>query len=114
MGDHEALLTGLYEAFNRKDIEAVVSVLHPEVSWPNLFGEGRLQGHEAMREMWRDQFSKIDPEATPIAFTPLRDDAVKVLISYVVRTLDGRVFTEEIATNTYQFRDGLIIGMEWE
>lgn len=114
MGDTEALLNRLYEAFNRKDIEAVVSTLHPDVSWPSLFGEGRMQGHEALRRMWREQFSKIDPEATPIRFTRRPDGGVKVLISYVVRTRDGKVFTEEIATNTYRFKDGLIIGMDWD
>ena len=113
MGDTEALLTRLYEAFNRKDIEAVVAFLHPDVSWPNLFGEGRLQGRDAMRLMWRDQFSAIDPEATPVAFTPLPDGRLKVDIAYVVRTMDGKLFTEEMATNTYRFEDGLIIGMEW-
>lgn len=114
MGDTEALLNRLYEAFNRKDIEAVISALHPDVTWPDLFGEGRLRGHEAMRTMWRDQFATINPEATPISFTREPDGAVKVLISYVVRTLDGKVFTEEIATNTFRFRDGLIAEMDWD
>lgn len=114
MGEHEALLTRLYEAFNRKDIEAVVGSLHPEVSWPNLFAEGRLQGREAMRVMWREQFSTINPEATPIAFTTLPDGRVRVEITYVVRTMDGKVFTEEKAVNTYAFRDGQVIGMEWD
>jgi hypothetical protein len=114
MGDTEALLTRLYEAFNRKDIEAVISALHPDVSWPNLFGEGRLQGHEAMRRMWLEQFAKIDPEATPIRFLPQADGSLTVLISYVVRTLDGKVFTEEISTNTYRFKDGKVIGMDWD
>jgi len=113
MGDTEALLTRLYEAFNRKDIEAVISVLHPDVSWPNLFGGSRLQGHEAMRRMWREQFSKIDPEATPIRFLRQPDGSLTVLVSYVVRTLDGKVFTEEIATNTYRFKEGKVIDMEW-
>lgn len=114
MGETEALLTRLYEAFNRKDIDAVVSALHPEISWPDLFGGGRLQGHQAMREMWRDQFSQIDPEATPLAFTTLPDGRVRVEISYVVRTLDGKLFTDERARNTYSFKDGRIIGMEWD
>jgi ketosteroid isomerase-like protein len=114
MGDTEALLTRLYEAFNRKDIEAVIAYLHPDVSWPNLFGEGRLQGRDAMRRMWRDQFAAINPEATPIAYTTLPDGRVRVEIAYVVRTLDGRLFTEEVATNTYRFKDDQIIGMEWD
>lgn len=113
MGDHKALLTSLYEAFNRKDIEAVVASMHPDVSWPDLFGEGRRSGRDALRAMWRDQFSKIDPEATPISITTLQDGRVEVTLAYVVRTLDGKLFTEEVTTNTYRFRDDLVISMEW-
>lgn len=114
MGDSEALLTRLYEAFNRKDIEAVIEALHPEVTWRNLLGADRLHGREAMRLMWREQFKIFDPEATPISFTSLPDGRMEVRIAYVVRNLDGRLFTEEIATNTYSFKDGLIVDMEWD
>lgn len=114
MGDREALLNGLYEAFNRKDIEAVIAALHPDVTWPNLFAGGQLRGHEAMRAMWRDQFSKINPEATPISITELPDDRWQVKIAYVVRTVDGKLFTEEVTTNTYRFEDGKIIDMTWD
>jgi ketosteroid isomerase-like protein len=114
MGETEALLTRLYEAFNRKDIEAVVGSLHPEIDWPNVFGEGRVRGLPALRQMWADWFSKIDPEATPISFTVRPDGRVTVLVNYVVRTLDGKIFTDELASNTYRFKDGLIIGMDWD
>lgn len=114
MGDHKALLTRLYEAFNRKDIDAVVGFMHADVSWPNLFDNRQMTGREALRGMWRDQFAKIDPEGTPISMTVLDDGRVAVKVAYVVRTLDGRLFTEEVVTNTYRFQDDQIIGMEWD
>lgn len=114
MGDHKALLTRLYEAFNRKDIDAVVGFMHPDVSWPDLFGGGRRSGRDALRAMWRDQFSKIDPEGAPISMTALPDGRIVVRVAYVVRTLDGKLFTEEVVLNTYRFRDDLIIDMEWD
>lgn len=113
MGEREALLTQLYEAFNRRDIEAVVGAMHPDVDWPNLFGDGRRRGREAVRAMWRDQFAQIDPEATPIGFTANPDGSVTVKINYVVRNREGRIFTDEIATNTYWFKDGKVVRMEW-
>ena len=38
---------------------------------------------------------------------------MKVESAYVGRTLDGKLFTEELATNIYHFRDGLVLSMDW-
>jgi hypothetical protein len=39
-GDHE-LLAHTYAAFNGRDIDAVLAVMHPEVDWPNGMEGGR-------------------------------------------------------------------------
>ena len=31
----EALLRRAYDAFNARDIEAAIALMHPEVDWPN-------------------------------------------------------------------------------
>ena len=46
--------------------------------------------------------------------TTLADGRIAVKVAYVVRTLDGKLFTEEVVTNTYRFQDDQIIGMEWD
>jgi hypothetical protein len=38
--DHE-LLAHTYAAFNGRDIDAVLAVMHPEVDWPNGMEGGR-------------------------------------------------------------------------
>jgi hypothetical protein len=43
------LLTRTYGAFNARDIDAVLAVLHPEVDWPNGMEGGRVHGHAAER-----------------------------------------------------------------
>lgn len=114
MGDHQALLTRLYEAFNRKDIEAVVAALHPDVDWPNLLDGGRLHGREAVRDYWKRQFAIISPEATPIEIGKRPDGGLAVKIHYVVRAVDGGgLWTDEVTTNIFSFRDGLILRMDW-
>ena len=49
MSDEVALLRRAYEAFNARDIEAVLSLLQPDVDWPNVMEGGREHGHEAVR-----------------------------------------------------------------
>jgi hypothetical protein len=45
--------------------------------------------------------------------TALPDGRRHVRTNHVVRNLDGRVFTDEQATMTYKFRDGLIARLDW-
>ncbi|MDP1737855.1 MAG: nuclear transport factor 2 family protein [Caulobacter sp.] len=113
MGDHQALLTRLYEAFNRKDVEAVVAALHPDVDWPNLLDGGYIHGREAVRDYWTRQFAIISPEAAPIEFHPLPDGRLAVKVHYVVRASGGGLWTDEVTTNIYSFKDGLILRMDW-
>lgn len=113
MGDHKALLTRLYEAFNRKDVEAVVAALHPDVDWPNLLDGGRIHGRDAVRAYWRRQFAIISPEATPISYQSLPDGQMIVTIHYVVRAVEGGLWTDETTANVYSFKDGMILKMDW-
>jgi hypothetical protein len=34
-----------YRAFNARDIDAALAVMHPEVDWPNGLEGGRVHGH---------------------------------------------------------------------
>lgn len=113
MGDRQALLSDLYEAYNRKDIEAVVAALHPEIDWPALFSEARIQGAEAVRQLFTEPFKVMNPEITPIDIRTDLHGRIRVRVSYVVRTLDGIVFTEETNTNLFELCDKLIIRMDW-
>lgn len=111
LGAPDTLLIDLFDAFNAKDIEAAGALLHPDVDWPDLFGEERLRGREAVREMWAQQFERFNPEISLLEMTALPDGRRQAKVSYVVRTLDGKLFTEEPATHLFAFRDGLISWM---
>lgn len=114
MGDRKALLTDLYEAFNRKDVEAVVAALHPEIDWPNFLDGGRLKGREAVRAYWERQFAIITPEAMPISYQTLPDGRMAVTIHYVVRAVEGGgLWTDETTSNIYSFKDGMVLKMDW-
>jgi hypothetical protein len=56
-----ALLRLAYEAFNRRDVDAVLSMLDPEVEWPNLLDRATAHGPDPVREYWNRQFKQIDP-----------------------------------------------------
>ena len=46
-----------YEAFNRRDIDALLATLHPEMEWHPLLGElggGVYRGHEGVRRLFSE------------------------------------------------------------
>jgi hypothetical protein len=48
----EELLRRTYMAFNRRDTEAALAMMHPEVDWPNAWEGGRVAGREAVAAYW--------------------------------------------------------------
>jgi hypothetical protein len=112
LGQPDTLLIDLFDAFNAKEVDAAGALLHPDVDWPNLFGPDRLRGREAVMSMWAEQFGRFDPEITLLEMHALPDGGRQARVSYVVRTLDGKLFTEEPATHVFTFRDGFISKMD--
>ena len=72
------LIKRSYAAFNSRNIDAVLSALHPDVEWPQSFEGGYVRGHEAVRAYWTKQWSEIDVRVEPIAITDRADGRVEV------------------------------------
>ena len=68
MPTHGAVLKKTYDAFNVRDIDAVLLNMHPEVDWPNGWEGGRVTGHRAVRDYWTRQWTAIDPYVEPLRF----------------------------------------------
>jgi hypothetical protein len=64
MSPESASLARLYEAFNARDIDAALAVMHPHVKWPNGWEGGHVVGHEAVCAYWTPQWTELDPTAT--------------------------------------------------
>jgi SnoaL-like protein len=106
------LLINIYNAFNRRDIEAVLSALHPEVDWPNGMEGGRVYGREAVRQYWLRQWSQINPTVEPRSFRTDPTGATVVEVHQVVRDLSGTLLSERIVQHVYRIENGLIRSME--
>jgi hypothetical protein len=106
------LLVKTYRAFNRRDIDAVLAVMAPDVDWPNGMEGGRVHGHHAVREYWTRQWTMIDPTVEPLRFEP--DDAGRIVVDVhqVVRDLAGNVKADQTVQHVYELHDGLITRME--
>jgi ketosteroid isomerase-like protein len=106
----------MYDAFNARDLDALVAFLHEDVDWPD--GEARLHGREAVRAHWSRQWTRlrVRDEVTGIdevtGTADLGPDRTAVRIRQVVHGLDGALLSTGAFTQTYEFRDGLVARMD--
>jgi len=108
-----AALRLAYRAFNARDIDAAVELMHPEVDWPNAWEGGRVIGRAAVRDYWKRQFDAVSSEVEPQSFAEEPDGALTVEVRQVVReATGGQVISESQVLHRYRFEDGLIIRMD--
>jgi ketosteroid isomerase-like protein len=112
VAEHEELLRRTYDSFNARDIEGVLSVMHPDVDWPNGMEGGRELGHDAVRAYWTRQFGMIDSRVEPMGFAEDEDGRVVIEVHQVVRDLDGKLIADGRVQHVYTFRDGLVERMD--
>jgi hypothetical protein len=112
MTDERAVLTRAYAAFNAREIDAVLAMMHQDVDWPNGWEGGRVRGHDQVREYWTRQWAAIDPTVEPTGFSTDREGRTVVTVHQVVRDLDGRVISDGVGVHVYRIEDGLIRSME--
>ena len=112
--EHEALLRATYEAFNARNIDAVLSHTTADVDWPNAWEGGRVQGREGVRDYWTRQWAAMDPTVSPVTFTMRSDGRIAVEVDQVARDLDGTVKAEGRVLHVYAFRDDLVARMDVE
>ena len=109
--DREAAIRRLYDAFNRRDVDAVLAALAPDVAWPNMLDNITIRGHDAVRAYWLRQFDTTAPNVEPTAIEG-DGDVVVVHVHQVVRDLAGAVLQDKAVVHTYTFRDGLVVAMQ--
>src|SRR3954447_17812091 len=115
MKSDEDTLRSAYRAFNARDIEAALELMHPDVDWPNAWEGGRVVGHAAVRDYWTRQWATIDPAVNPVAITTRPEDGrIVVEVAQVVRDLDGALVAEGQVRHVYDLRDGLVARMDVE
>jgi ketosteroid isomerase-like protein len=100
-----------YAAFNARDIDRALAVMHPDVDWPNGMEGGRELGHDAVRDYWTRQFGLIDSHVEPESFEDV-DGKIVVEVHQVVRDLDGALLSDQQVEHVYTLRDGLIARMD--
>ncbi|HEY6551171.1 MAG TPA: nuclear transport factor 2 family protein [Solirubrobacterales bacterium] len=111
--DSEEILRSAYRAFNDRDLESAVALMHPKVDWPNAWEGGRLVGRQAVRAYWRRQFEAISSKVEPQAFAEELDGAIVVDVHQVVHDAQsGELLSDARVRHCYWIEDGLVSRMD--
>jgi len=106
------LLKAMYKAFNTRDIDTILGVMHPEIIWPNGWEGGYVYGHQGVRDYWTRQWAAIDPRVDPIDFNTNDAGAIVVRVHQVVRDKEGTTLSDSMVEHLYELENGLIKRME--
>jgi len=113
MPEAELILRSAYRAFNARDIEAAIDLMHPDVDWPNAWEGGRVVGRAAVRDYWSRQFAAISSKVEPERFTEEPDGSITVDVRQVVHdTRTGDLISDSQVRHRYRLVDGLVVRMD--
>src|SRR5262245_23111120 len=106
--DVEALLRRCYEAFNCRDLEGAVALMHPDVTWPNGWEGGWVHGRDEVRRYWQRQWTALDPNVEPRVITWSAEGRAIVSVHQIVRDVTGHLLSNGTVEHVYELQDGLV------
>ena len=108
MNDNQQFLQNLYNAFNKREIETIISLMRPDVKWANGLEGGFVHGRDAVREYWTKQFEDIQPELETLKFETDENNRNVVTVHQIIKDLQGNVLADMEVRQIFTIENGLI------
>lgn len=109
----EDLLRAAYAAFNARNVDAALVLMHPDVDWPNAWEGGRVTGREAVGAYWARQFESISSTVEPERFDREPGGSIAVTVHQVVRDVEtGEIQSDTRVLHRWRLEDGLAVRMD--
>jgi len=108
MSSNQQFLQNLYDAFNNREIETIISVMHPDVKWANGVEGGFVYGRDAVREYWINQFKDIQVELETLKFETDENNRNVVTVHQVIKDLQGNLLADTTIQQIFTIENSLI------
>ena len=108
MSSNRQFLQNLYDAFNNREIETIISVMHPDVKWANGVEGGFVYGRDAVREYWTNQYKVIQVQLETLKFETDENNRNVVTVHQVIKDLQGNLLADATIQQIFTIEDGLI------
>lgn len=110
----QAIVKDAYTAFNARDIDAVLRVLHPKVKWSKAWEGDYAHGHAEVRAYWKRQWKEIDPKVIPVGFRERENGTLEVEVDQLVKDLEGNIMFDGKVKHIYVVNEELLQQMDVE
>ena len=108
MSSNQQFLQNLYDAFNKREIETIISLMRSDVKWANGLEGGFVYGRDQVREYWINQFKDIQPELETLKFETDENNRNIVTVHQIIRDLQGNLLADATVHQIFTIEDGLI------
>jgi ketosteroid isomerase-like protein len=115
MDDDVKILERIYDRFNARDIDGVLSVLTDDVAWANGMEGGHVHGREAVRAYWTRQWTMTNPRVEPLSFHRAADGAITAEVRQSIQDLEGKPLErqthglkDKMVGHVFRLRDGKV------
>ena len=98
----------LYDRFNAREMETVLTAMHEDVIWANGMEGGHVHGRDGVRSYWTRQWAMIDPHVEPVEFSVGSQGKVVVEVHQIVRNLQGNVLSDQMVGHIFWIENGLV------
>jgi uncharacterized protein YndB with AHSA1/START domain/phage pi2 protein 07 len=109
MSSNQQLLQSLYAAFNNRELETIISVMHPDVKWANGVEGGFVYGRDAVREYWTNQYKVIQVQLETLKFETDEKNRNVVTVHQIVRDLQGNLLADMTVKQIFTIENGGIV-----
>lgn len=108
ISNQQFLQKNIYDAFNNREFETIISLMRSDVKWANGLEGGFVYGRDAVREYWINQFKDIQVELAPLKFEKDENNRDIVTVHQIVKDLQGNLLADMTVRQIFTIEDGLI------
>jgi hypothetical protein len=106
--NQQQFLQNLYDAFNKREIETIISFMQPDVKWANGLEGGFVYGRDAVREYWTNQFKIIQTQLEPLNYETDDNNRNVVTVHQIIRDLQGNLLADMTVQQIFTIENNLI------
>ena len=108
MASESEVIERLYQRFNARDMESLLSIMSEDVVWANGMEGGYVHGREGLRSYWTRQWATIDPRVELVNYHKGVNGEIVVEVHQIVRDINGELLTDKMVGHIFQMENGVI------